>query len=460
MKVVILIKCFMKEMRNSEHSLKKHILAYVVITMLLLVGQKGFSQDTISLEQSKRATLEYSNEIKNSRLIIDSAAIAVEEARSHYLPSVSATGMGVYGFDDIIEPIPEMLPEGVDNFYSAAATASEVIYAGGQIRTVNELAELKLEVNKIRSEKSINNVILSTEQKYWQLVNLQEQGKVLAANEIFLLRTLQQQQDLLDAGLIARNDMLRVKVQLSNLLLQKSRLDNGRKVAVLDFSYYIGIDYNPDLRAKDTLKPAVPPELLYGEPDTSLESVHNYKLLLKSMEAAELQTDLTRAQYLPKVSVGVSAVEYGVIDHSLIDNTSFLPLAFGVVTIPISDWLWGAGKHKMKEREVAEEMTRNNFEDGTDQLRVGILSAWYNFSDAYKEILFAEENLEQATENLKVSQDNYNSGLTDITTLLNAQASYQSAQSELINAHSNYEISKATYLYMIGEMDIPNVNQD
>ncbi|MES2874510.1 TolC family protein [Daejeonella sp. JGW-45] len=407
-------------------------------------------EHTISLDKSKQAALVYSEAIKNGKLDIASAETDVKAAKSAYLPSVSLTGVGVYGFKDLIGPMPPMLEQGINNFYFAGASATQPVYVGGKIRTTNQLAALRLEVNKIRAKQSVDSVLLVTEQKYWNLVNIQEQHKTLLANEKLLDGILKQQNDLLASGLIARNDQLKVKVQRSKLLLNKSKLENGKKLALLDFCVYIGIPYDSLLVMQDILVTSSFPALVATVPDTSLAKNDSYRLLQKSLEAEKLQTRLTRSDLLPTVSIGANVAQIGSVNSGL--GSSFMPVAMGTISVPISDW-WGQGKQDLKKRVISEQKAQHNFEVAQNQLKVGITKAWYDLTDARKEIQFAKENLEQAKENLKVSQDNYASGLIEIPELMDAQTSYQEASSAHVNAYANFQLKVAVYQYFTGNLD-------
>ncbi|GAB3834257.1 MULTISPECIES: TolC family protein [Hymenobacteraceae] len=424
-------------------------MRFFIYTILLLIGYSSYAQQphTISLQQSKEAALKYSKAIQNSELDIESAEAGIKIAKAAHLPSVDVTGVGVYGFKDLVPAMPEMLPEGINNFYMAGVAAVQPLYTGGKIKSYNELAELQLQVNKLRAQQSVDSVLLITAQKYWNLVNLQEQHKVLEANERLLDTLLKQQNDLLASGLIARNDLLKVKVQRSRLLLNKSQLESGKKIALLDFSLYVGIPYDSSLVMQDTLATDVLPPLYSLGPDTSLVENSNYQLLQKMLEGERLQTRLTKADYMPTVSIGVNAAQAGVLDRGI--GSTFVPLSFGMVSIPISDW-WSEGKHKMKQRAISEQKAKNNFESVSDQLKVGITKAWYDLVDSRKEIAFAQENLEQASSNLQVSQDNYASGLASVTEVMDAQALYQEAASALARAYANFQLKKESYAYASG----------
>ena len=258
----------------------KNSTSLVICCMLSFLSCGSLlAQEKLNLEEVKQAALSYSNDIKNGKIRIEQAEAAKQEAIANYFPQISATGVGLYGFKDFIPPIPEILPDGIDNFYQAGATATEVVYAGGKIRSANALANLQAETRTIQAEQTVDSVILNTEQKYWQLVQVQEQLKAIRASKIYLDELLKQQQDLLSAGLIAKNQLLRVRTNRSRVLLQKSKLGNQRKLALLDLGLYVGKIYDTTTVVADTLKQVTPPRIKYPKPDLDFDNNNNYKLL-------------------------------------------------------------------------------------------------------------------------------------------------------------------------------------
>ncbi|WP_222937489.1 TolC family protein [Cytophaga sp. FL35] len=437
---------------NSPFLILKKASGLTLIAMLFFSLNSLLAQQTISLEASKEAALKHSNAIKNGLLTIEKSKAFKREMIANYFPNVEATAIGLYGPGDIISPIEGFLPNGIDNLYNASAMATEVIYAGGKIKNSNALADLQMETSKIRAGQAVDSVLLVTEQKFWQLVQLQEQQKVLETNEDYLNELLKQQEDLLEAGLIAKNQLLQVKVNRSELLLNKSKLENMRKLALLDFSLYVGVSYSPEMRADADFENMTPPELKYTKPDLNLSGNSNYELLEKSITASKLRTKMAKADLLPSLAVGFTAFELGSFDNSI--ESQFSGLAFGTLSIPISDW-WGSGKQKVKQEKIQEEIVQNNRNDGIDQLKVAITQSWYDLLDAHEQIQYALENIALAEENLKVYRDNYDSGLSNLTDLLDSQAMAQKAQSNLINAYTNYENKEITFLYRTDRLNTP-----
>lgn len=427
--------------------MKTFLLSIFTFTCL----QAGAQQHIISLQESKQAAIAYSYALKNGELRISSAKTDVAAAKSDYLPSVSATGVGLFGFKDFVSAAPPLLEKGINNFYLLGVTGTETLYAGGKIKTGNQLAALQLQVSQIRKKLSADSVILLTEQKYWNLVNIQEQQKTILVNEALLNAVLKTQKDMLASGLIARNDLLKVKVQLSQLMVNKSKLQNGRRVSLLDFSMYTGVAFDSLMVMQDTLNKKSIPVLPALQPDTNLNRNANYQLLTKRIVGEKLQTRLANGDNLPSLAIGLSGSQTGSVNSGI--GSNFAPASFATLSIPISNGLWGRGKQKMRKQRINEQIAQNDFQDGQNQLRVGIIRYWYDMQDQLTQISYAKDNLEQATENLKVNQDNYKAGLATISEVLDAQTAYQQASSTVATAFADFYVRSAIYNYVTAKTE-------
>ncbi len=96
-----------------------------------------------------------------------------------------------------------------------AATAVQPLFAGGRIITGNQLAALGVEVSSEKKILSENEVLLKTEEQYWQIVSLQEKMKTLQTMEQLLDSLYREADDAWKAGLINRNDVLKVTLKQS-----------------------------------------------------------------------------------------------------------------------------------------------------------------------------------------------------------------------------------------------------
>ncbi|MDB5154690.1 MAG: putative outer membrane protein [Mucilaginibacter sp.] len=422
----------------------------IIAIILVFIFMKADAQQRLSLQQSKDIAFSKNISIKNGGLQTGYANEGKQAVHAAYYPKVDFNGLILGGPKDFVPAASGILPKGINNFYLGSVMAQQTLYAGGKINTGNALAKLQMDVSKTRLKQIKDSVSLITEQKYLQLIDLGEQYKTVLSNQKYLDTLYKEMQDFLKSGLIAKNELLKVRVKINALVLDRSKIANMKQVALLDFCQYIGMTYNPEIKLTDSVSQVADPASLYIKPETVLTGTDDYKLLQHGVSAEQLQTKLKRADYMPTAAIGLSGAVTGVINKGI--GNTFSPVAIGVVTIPISGW-WGTGKHILKQRKIAENIATNNLENGENLLRVRMMRSWYDLTEAYEQYSILEENLLSASENLKVSRDNYKSGLSNLTDLLNAQADLQQTESQLVDAKNNYSIKLSSYKYVTSKMD-------
>jgi outer membrane protein TolC len=442
----------------------------IVICLLLIFALPVFAQRALTLDECKQLALQNNAKVKNSALEIEAALQTRKAAVTKYFPSISASGamfesqknlmeistnggnLPVYDGKDLSSlsttKLFAYMPASTMGLMKSGTfgmlTAVQPIFAGGRIWNGNRLARLGEDVSEYKNKLSQNEVLLKTEEQYWILSSLNEKHKTIQRYEELLNKLLAQVEDAFASGMVSRNDLLKVKVKRSEVLLNKSKLENGKKLATMAFCQYIGIPYDSTLVLADTLSVAGLPQSFYVDHADALKNRSEYNLLQASVHAEELQSNMKLGEYLPQVAVGVSGV-YMKLDDS---KERTLGMAFGTVSLPISGW-WEAS-HALSERNVKEEIAKNNLKDNSELFLLQMQKGWQDFTDAYKQVLLSEEAKAQAEENLKVNQDSYNNGMTSVSDLLEAQVLQQQMNDQLTDAKASYRSKQITYLQVTG----------
>ena len=99
-----------------------------------------------------------------------------------------------------------------------------------------------------------------------------------------------------------------------------------------------------------------------------------------------------------------------------------------------------------------EEISRLNLENLSNKMQLEITSSRFNIQDAQTRVAMAKNALDQARENLKISDDQYRVGLESLTNLLEAQAQWQETWSQWIDAKAMLHLSESQYLKAIGKL--------
>ncbi len=446
----------------------------VILTFLILIGISPTlsAQNNYSLRQCKILALQNNARVKNKVLDVEASEQVKKAAFTKYFPQVEATALS-FQFD---KPLMEMnIPGGNLPVYDGnpgnlatatqfayfpgvsismfekgtigLVTATQPVFAGRRIVTGNKLASLGIEVNQIQLGATQDEISLETEKQYWQIVAFGEKMKTLK-RYIQMVDTLHKEvDDAFQAGLITRNDILKVELKQNELQMNLLRLENGISLSKMALCQYVGVIYNPEINFADSLVGADDPQLIYTNHQQALVNRAEYKLLQKSTEAEKYQTQMQRGEYMPQLGVGVGGQYLDVMD----DKSSTIGMVFGSVQVPISGW-WEAS-HKLKERRLKEEQNQNTVNDNTEKLLLQMQQARNMLGEDYQQVQLAGVSIRQAEENLKVNRDNYEAGMVNVSDMLEAQAQLQQSHDRFTDALIQYQIAMAKYLLAVGKYE-------
>ena len=440
-----------------------------VLAIASMVSFHAAAQTSLTLQESKRLALQNNTKVKNSALEVEAAQQTRKAAFTKFFPAISASGAMFGAQENMMEistqggnlPVydgnPVNLLTATQFAYMPASTmgllksgtfgvvtAVQPIFAGGRIWNGNRLASLGEDVSEYKNRLSQNEVLLKTEEQYWLVASLNEKTKTIQRFEDLLNSLLAQVEEAYKSGLVTKNDMLKVKVKKSEVLLNKSKLENGRRLAMMAFCQHIGIPYDSLLVLIDSLSLEGSPESYFVENTDALKSRSEYHLLQASVRAEELESRMKLGEYLPEAGIGVGEL-YMRMDAS---KDRSLGMVFGTVSIPISGW-WEAS-HTLQERSIKEEMAHNSMKENSELLLLQMQKAWQDLMDARQQVLLSEEVKTQAEENLKVNQDSYNNGMSNLSDLLEAQALQQQTSEQVIDAKAGYRNKQTAYLQVTG----------
>jgi outer membrane protein len=445
--------------------MKKH--SWIIV--FLLCTHASYAQRPLTLEESKQLALQNNGLLKNSALETEAAREVKKAAFTSYFPTISANGLTFDAQKYMMEmttkggnlPVyngnPATLPYATQFAYFPSTTTGlfksgtigminvvQPVFAGGRILNGNKLASLGVDADELKMDLSRNDVLLKTEEQYWLIVSLDEKLKTIQSYEALLDRLLRQVEDAYAAGLVMKNDVLKVKIKRSEILVNKSKAENGKKLALMAFCQHLGIPYDPEIVLTDPLTLDVPPLPASVDAAEAVKTRPEYKLLQTSVRAEELQSRMKLGEFLPQVGVGVSGL-YMKTDTA---KGRTIGMIYGTVSIPISGW-WKAA-HALSERRDREQIAQNSLKTNSELLLLQMEKAREDLSDARQQVLLTQDAKAQAEENLKVNQDGYDNGMIDVSDLLEAQALRQRANDQWTEAVAGYRTKLVYYLQVTG----------
>lgn len=412
---------------------------YFTIILILLSTNLIYAENNLTLETCKALAIKNNIKIQNSQLELDSAKQIKNAAFTKFFPSISAGGSIFQAANPLMEMaiVPGMTLGFINSGTFGMINVIQPLFTGGRIMNGNKLADIGVDANQYKLNLAKNEILFKTEEQYWQIVALKEKLKTIATYQVFLTSLDKQVQDAKNSGLAMKNDVMKVKLKQSELLLNKAKLESGIKLATMSFCQTIGIDYNSSLQLTETLKNE---DVEKQDHKALLQTRNEYKLLQAGVDISSLQTQMQLGEYLPQVGVGVSGLLIKLDSNRPKTDT----VVYGTVQIPISNW-WEAS-YKLDEQNKKEKIARNNLKDTSEMLLLQMEKAYQDLTDAKNQVSLCEEAQKQAYENLKVNQDSYKNGISSTSDLLEAEALLQQTNDQLIEAKTKYQICKLNYL--------------
>lgn len=417
--------------------------AILLISIALFANEARGQQWT--LDACVDAALHNNVELKNSRLESEMAAEDKAQAFTNYFPQLSATGAGFIGAKDLMRgemevPMMGAMPLSmVKKGVLATLTALQPLYTGGQVIVGNKFAALQQEVRALQLEMTAKDVQQNVATYFWRLVALRSNITTLDAVDSQLQEVYRQTEQYLQAGVINRNELLRVQLKREEISSERLRLQNGIELVRMMLAQLCGADMATfDIIPGEIHSPQAP-ETYFLPADQALINREEVELTERSQRASELQVKMQRGKLLPSVAIGASGVYYNMTEKN---QGNLVGLA--TVSIPISEW-WG-GSHAIRKAQMAAQQSRNTLQDVRQKLQIDILSAWNNLREAYAQIQIAQRSTEQADENLRLSRNQYDAGTMSLTDLLDAVTLYTQSHSRLDTACADYQARIAEYL--------------
>lgn len=358
------------------------------------------------------------------------------------LTSLRSMMGSIADFMPIIQEIIEDKKNSLDYMNTAALMVAMPLYAGGRIYNGNKLAALAEDVSHYKKDMAVDEVMIRTEELYWTLQSLIEKGKTVQEYKNMLDTLYRDVNNYVEAGLAQRNDLLKVQLKQNELETNYRKVQNGIELTKRAICQHVGIQYTDSIEFEPAHFDRLV-EVSQSSTEELVEGRKEYQLLNKAVEAQELQKKMIRGEYMPQVAV--AGAGYWL---DMMDNRSTNALGMLTVTIPLTDW-WG-GSHKIKQQNVKLEQARMQLSEKTELMNLQIRQMTDELSVNDFQISVSQKSVDQAQENLTVSQNNYQAGVIGISDLLEAQATLQQAKDNLTEANCNYQITAAKYLVLTG----------
>ena len=453
--------------------MKKALITLLLTAVAATATAQGLAQVHLPLDSCTAWALQHQAAMKNAALEVEMAQETRRAALTKYFPTlymsasyfqakdplldVKASENGdkievsahIEGSNADLETMARKLMEQVsfdahlqlfEHGAMVNAIAMQPVFAGGRILNGNRLAKLGVQVAELKLAMTSDEVVMNTQQYYWRVVSLQAK-KATLQQALLMLDTLERDAAAAyNAGVIGRNNLLKVRLKRNELLASEVQLDNGIELATMALCQYIGIPFSDSteyLFDNSLLTADGTPEKNgeYRGADNRTES----QLLELGVEAAHLQKKMTLGEALPQLMVGATYGMNNLMDNGFKGNG----LVFATLTVPLTAW-WETS-HKVRKAELERQQAEQKRDDLRQQMELQNRQAWNEMNEAYTQIGLRQQAMKDAEENLDEVRNYYQAGLQGVSDLLEAQTLQTQARNEWIDQLITFQLKAFRY---------------
>lgn len=330
------------------------------------------------------------------------------------------------------------------NMYAGAITLTQPLYMGGKIRAYNKITQYAEELARQQHHTGMQEVILSTDQAYWQVISLVNKKK-LAEGYLKLLQKLESDIDhMIAEGVATKADGLSVKVKVNEAEMTLTKVEDGLSLSKMLLCQLCGLDLSTNVVLADENMNDLP-ILLKENSEINMETAYASRPELKSLELASLiykqKVNVTRAEHLPTVALLGNYLVSNPSVYNGFENKFKGMWNVGVmVQVPI--WNWGEGVYKTKAAKAEAQIAKYQLQDAREKVELQVNQAAFKVTEAKKKLIMASKNLEKANENLRYATLGFEEGVIAPANVLEAHTAWLSAQSEKIDAQIDIKLTE------------------
>jgi len=437
---------------------------FFMLLGLVFLPSFTFSQSPLTLDEAIRIALERSPTLIAQKEVIREAEYKRKETLSKFFPKLEAKYYYLR-LDEtpkmVIPPLKgltlEMPPKdvltyplffkvGTKDNWGLHLSVSLPVFTGGALRSGYGLACLGVESSKLQYELSRLDLILKVREAFYNVIKAKRllevaQKAVEALKEHHRIAQVFYQQ-----GIIPKNDLLQVEVELSQREQDVIAAQKNLEMACYYFNILLKRPLNEEVILDERL------ELVGFEEDfgsllkKAFENRPEFKLGKLQIEAAKKESKIARAELFPKVILLFDYQRYG--DDPSVSGSPYKKKEYNWQFMAVTQWrLWDFGESYfgLKGKQARIVQAEHQAKEIEDFITLQLGEAFLSVKEAINKVKTSEKALEGAQENFRVNEERYKLQAATSSDVLDALAL-------LVRAQNSYWIALCDYHLALGRL--------
>lgn len=487
----------------------KRCIVSLAISLLVLPSLQA--QRTLSLEECRRLAIDNNKTLAQSRLNQEVAEYTQKAAKTNYLPKLSATagymrsgkefsilnkeqknaltGNGtalVNGFgqtaQQILQQNPTLAPliqqltpilqsvgniiDGagqrvVDafrtdnrNMAAGAVILTQPLYMGGKIRAYDKITRYQQDLANEKLRGDEQEVLLQTDQAYWQVVSLANKHKLATSYRNTLKKLDDDVQKMIREGVATKANGLQIAVKLNEAEMLVTKVEDGLALSRMLLCQLCGLPLGEQVTTEDETKEDLKVSNENATPDVEIAFNNRPELchLQTAQNIYDEKINIVCSEFLPQVAL---LAGYGLTYPNAYNSfeKKFRGDWHVGITLKVPLWSWGEGRYKVRAAKAEAAITTLRATEVREKIELQVNQETFRVNEANKKLMMAQKNLEQANENLRVATLGYKEGVITMTDVLSAETAWLQAHSEKIDAEIDCKLTQTSLQKALGTLN-------
>jgi outer membrane protein len=440
--------------------LRNFLYGIILGCLLLLPGIVSAEADggKLNLRQTIEAALKANLELQRSKDEIDAATANKNAATTEFFPTLNAR----YGYIRRDNPTTQALgtqggqivdvivnPEDEYNFVTSF---SQPLFTGFALYNRYKIADLGLDVAQFSERLTRQDVILDAKNAYYLILKAQKLMDVADDTVKQIAAQKDVAENMYQVGMSPLNDLLQSQVQLANAKQGLITAKNNLELTKSQFNTLLRRPVNSPVSVVDILdfKP------WEHDIDYCLALAEELRLEIEvaelEVQIAEKNYKLTQRDYFPTVNLTGTYTQRGT-DWDVDGGTGISDKDFWDIRATASwdFWQWGRTRYGVREKLSRLSQAKLRKQQILDSINLEVKQSYLKTQEAQKNITTIEKAIEQAKENLRITEERYKEQVSTTTDVLVAQTLLTETMTNYYNALYDFKIAKAILYRALGQ---------
>ena len=414
--------------------------------LCLAAAAPALAGQSVTLQDAMQRARENAREIAAARARSEAGRARLESARGYRLPSLRLEENFIrtdspaevfalklnqerFSFADFMVADP--------NHPSAMNTAitrlelSLPVYTGGELSARISQADAAAKAAWDSLEWAGNGAAFEAAQAYVSLAQAQELATLLEQSRRTIQAHVDQARSYAEQGMLVRSELLRAEVELARIddMLQETR--GNVRLAAANLAFRLGVDQGTEWELAALPAPPAPKEELPAWLASAV-SRSDFTSAQSMLRAGELEVDVRRAAFLPRVGV---VARGDLVDDRLFGRNGNSTAIMAQATVNL--FAGGSDRAALRAAEWDAKAGREDVARFHEGVLLQVRQAWEEAATARAREKTAAQSVAAAAEAERIVGERFSTGVVKMLDVLDAATARREAQTRELVARAS-----------------------